>query len=187
MSRLTDERDAKKDIDEVKEQAVEQPVEVPKGVINLDMHEAARTKIWVNGDCTKIIELNLSDLGVSARFNDVYPKLLALQDDISAMLEDGKPEDADDNTMTLLVSQFRTVDKKMRDYVDYIFDFPVSDVCCDGGSMYDLVGGKYRFEYIIEKLSKLYDDRFTFEDKKLRDRMKSHTAKYTKGKRTPRK
>ena len=155
------------------------------GVINLDMHEAARTKIWVNGDNQKVLELNLSDIGVSARFNDVYPKLLALQDDIGSMLEEGKPEDADDGQMTLLVSQFREVDKKMREYVDYIFDFPVCHVCCDGGSMYDLVGGQYRFEYIIEKISKLYDQRFTFEDKKLRDRMKSHTAKYTKPKKTP--
>ena len=155
------------------------------GVINLDMHEAARTKIWVNGDSQKVLELNLSDLGVSVRFDDVYPKLLALQDDIGNMLENEEPENADDTQMTLLVSQFREVDKKMREYVDYIFDFPVCDVCCDGGSMYDLVGGQYRFEYIIERISKLYNQRFTFEDKKLRDRMKSHTAKYTKPKRTP--
>lgn len=180
MSKLTNET-------KVVAGAEEQEVVVPKNVINLDMHEAARTKIWVNGDNQKVLELNLSDLGVSARFNDVYPKLMALQDDISNMLEEEKPEDADDERMTELVSQFRKVDKKMRDYVDYIFDFPVCGICCDGGSMYDLVGGQYRFEYIIEKLSKLYDDRFTFEDKKLRDRMKSHTAKYTKPKRTPRK
>ena len=171
---------AEENVDKVVESAKKEQVEVPKGVISLDMHEAARTKIWVNGDNQKIIELNLSDLGISARFDDVYPKLMALQDDISRMLEENKPEDADDDEMTLLVSQFSEVDKKMREYVDYIFDFPVSDVCCDGGSMYDLVNGQYRFEYIISKLSKLYNDRFKFEDKKLRDRMKSHTAKYTK-------
>ena len=153
-------------------------------VISLDMHEAARTKIWVNGDSQKVLELNLSDLGVSVRFNDVYPKLLALQDDIAEMLETEEPENADDSRMSILASRFKEIDKKMRDYVDSIFDFHVCDVCCDGGSMYDLVGGQYRFEYIIEKISKLYDQRFAFEDKKLRDRMKSHTAKYTKPKRT---
>lgn len=188
MGSLVDEI-KKADAVEVSETAVESPkeeVQVPKNVINLDMQASARTKIWVNGDNQRVLELNLSDMGTIVRFNEVYPKLTALQDEIAEMMNETPPEDATDDQFSKLAENFKAVDKKMREYVDHIFDFPVCDVCCDGGSMYDLVGGQYRFEYIIEKLSKLYDDRFSFEHKKLQSRIKSHTAKYTK-KRTTRK
>lgn len=176
-------------VEEVKEEEVtptEQPIEepiptMPNGVINLDMRDAARTKIWVNGDCRKIIELNLTDMGIITRFSDTYPKLLALQDEISQMIEDGKPEDMDSmDDITKFAEQFKSIDKKMREYVDYIFDYKVSDVCSDGGSMYDLVaGGWWRFEYIIDKIGKLYNQKFGDEMKKNDKRMRMHTDRYT--------
>ena len=163
-----------------KKTVVEQPT-VPNNVINLDMSEAARTKIWVNGDCQKIIELNLTDMGIVSRFSDTYPKLLDLQNEISSIIEDGKPEEMDGiDEISKFASQFKSIDKKMRDYVDYIFDGKVSDVCCDGGSMYDIVaGGFWRFEYIIDKIGNLYHMQFGKEMKANEKRMSMHTDRYT--------
>ena len=195
MSKLTDGMTENANIkDDVKEvevtetiKTVEKPVveepktDIPDNVINLDLREAARTKIWVNGDCQKIIELNLTDMGIISRFSDTYPKLLSLQEEVKMAIDDGKPEDLDDiDDLNTFASQFKIIDKKMRDYVDYIFDGKVSDVCCDGGSMYDLVaGGWWRFEYIIDKLGNLYKMKFGDEMKKNDQRMKMHTERYT--------
>lgn len=164
------------------EPITEQPKQtVPNNVISLDMSDATRTKIWINGDCQKVISLNLTDMGIVARFSDAYPKLLELQDGISNTIASGKPEDMDDiSEISTFASQFKSIDKKMREYVDFIFDGKVSDVCCDGGSMYDLVaGGWWRFEYIIDKLGNLYHVEFGKEMKANEKRMKMHTERYT--------
>lgn len=151
-----------------------------KNVIKLDMSEAARTKIWVNGDCTRVIALNLTDLNVMTRAKDSMKKLDELQDEANKLASNEVPDDVEDAVFDDLIETFRGIDKKMREIVDYIFDFPVCEVCCDGGSMYDPINGQYRYEYIIEKLIKLYDESWERETKIAKDRMKSHTAKYTK-------
>ena len=143
-------------------------------VINLDLSETKRTKIWVNGDNTKILELNLTDMGVMGRLQDSYPKLDELTDEIKAISTD---ENASDEK---IVEMFKKIDQKMRDIVDSIFDYPVSDICCDGGSMYDPIGGQLRFEYIIDKISKLYQNSLNEEFKRMQAKVKTHTAKYTK-------
>ena len=61
-----------------------------------------------------------------------------------------------------------------------VLSHPVCDICCDGGSMYDPIGGQYRYEYIIDRIMALYGDSWEKETKLSKDRMKSHTAKYTK-------
>ena len=158
-----------------------QPQPMKGNIINLDMSEAARTKIWVNGDATKVLELNLTDMNIVPRFAEVYPKLLALQEEIKATISEGRPEELDDLAdISVFASQFKIIDKKMRDYVDYIFDGKVCDVCCDGGSMYDPVAnGWWRFEYIIDKIGNLYHVQLGKEMKANEQRMKLHTERYT--------
>ena len=144
-----------------------------KNVVNLDLSETARTKIWVNGDNTKILELNLTDMGVMGRLQNSYPKL----DELMAEVKYLASADVSDED---IVATFKKIDKQMREIVDNIFDYPVCDVCCDGGSMYDPVGGQLRFEYIIDRISKLYETSLNDEFKKMQAKMKTHTAKYTK-------
>ena len=150
--------------------------------ITLDLSETSRSKIWVNGDCTKVIELNLTDFNVMTRAKDALSKLDELQSEANKLASDEVLSSEEDSEAKFdeLIEAFRSIDKKMREIVDYIFDFPVCDVCCDGGSMYDPIKGQYRYEYIIEKLMKLYDENWTKETKLAQDRIKSHTAKYTK-------
>jgi len=147
--------------------------EKDKNVINLDLSETARTKIWVNGDCTKVLELNLTDMGVMSRLQEAYPKLDELVNEVKAINSD----DASDEE---IVATFKKIDTQMKNIVDRIFDFPVSDICCDGGSMYDPIGGQLRFEYIIDKLSNLYQTSLNEEFKRMQAKVKTHTAKYTK-------
>lgn len=152
--------------------------------LNLDLSETARTKIWVNGDCTKVLELNLTDLGIMGRAKDAMKELDELQAEanllVSAEVPDNLETEEDNEKFDEVIETFRDIDKKMRKIVNGIFDFDVCDICCDGGSMYDPIGGQYRYEYIIDRIMALYGDSWEKETKLSKDRMKSHTAKYTK-------
>jgi len=152
--------------------------------VNLDLSETARTKVWVNGDCTKILELNLTDLGIMGRAKDAEEKLDELQAEANRLASAEVPSviktKEDEEKLNNAIELFREIDRKMRELVNGIFDFNVCDVCCDGGSMYDPIGGKYRYEYIIEKLMNLYGQSWQRENKRNQDRLKSYTAKYTK-------
>ena len=152
--------------------------------LNLDLSETARTKIWVNGDCTKVLELNLTDLGIIGRAKDAMKELDELQAEAnslaSAEVPDSFETEEDNQKFDEVIEKFRDIDKKMKNLVNKIFDFDVCDICCDGGSMYDPIGGQYRYEYIIDKLMALYGNSWEKEKKLSQDRMKSHTAKYTK-------
>lgn len=148
--------------------------EKDSNVLNLDLSETQRTNIWVNGDNTKILRLNLTDMGVMGRLQDAYPKLDELVEEVKKVANDEKASDED------VVKMFKIIDLKMREIVDSIFDFPVSDICCDGGSMYDPIGGQLRFEYIIDRISKLYQNSLNEEFKRMQAKVKTHTAKYTK-------
>lgn len=158
--------------------------EKDKNVLNLDLSETARTKIWVNGDCTKVLELNLTDLGIMGRAKDAKPKLDELQAEAnklaSAEVPDTLETEDDEKKIDDAIELFRDIDKKMRALVDGIFDFPVCEICCDGGSMYDPINGQYRYDYIIDRLMALYGQSWEKETKLAKDRMKSHTTKYTK-------
>ena len=153
-------------------------------VISLDMPEVKRTSIWINGDCTKVVRLNLSDMNIMTRAKDAIGKLEELQAEAnhlaSVEVPDSFDTDEDKKKLDEAIEMFRKIDKQMRAIVDEIFDFPVCDVCCDGGSMYDPFEGKYRYEYIIDKLMALYGDTWERETKKSREQMNKHTAKYTK-------
>lgn len=146
-------------------------------IISLDLSETARTKIWVNGDNTKVLELNLSDVGIISRLenaqntiNDLVAEVRSLS---SADIPDGDPDG-------VMAKSFSKMNDKMCEIVDGIFDYPVCEICCDGGSMFDPIGGQMRFEYIIDKLSNLYTDTITEEMKRIQAKMDKHTAKYTK-------
>lgn len=147
-------------------------------IIDLDLSSSARTKIRINGDNSKVLELNLSDIGIITRLNDAYPKLDELQAEVTKVTSADNIED--EEALSIISEQFKVINQKMKDLVDFIFDFPVSAICCDGGSMYDPVAGQYRFEYIIENLSKLYGDTINAEYKRMKNRVETHTAKYTK-------
>lgn len=161
-----------------------QEVANTNNALNLDLSETARTKIWVNGDNTKVLELNLTDLGIMARAKDAKDKLDELQAEAielaSVEVPNSIESEEDEKKVDEAIEKFRSIDKKMRELVDGIFDFGVCEICCDGGSMYDPINGQYRYDYIIDKLMKLYGDQWEKENKLRKQNMEKHTAKYTK-------
>lgn len=138
-------------------------------VVDISLEGIQKTKFRINGRNDCIIELNLSDLGITVRLEKGLKKLQEEMSNISSI-----PDDDEQLSEKLLEA-----DKHMRNYIDFIFDSPVSDILVKSGTMYDPINGEFRYEHIIDGLTKLYTDNINREYKKINMRIKKHTDKYT--------
>ena len=143
--------------------------------VSIDLSALKKTKVLINEDESKYVMLDLSDLNVPTRFEEVSPKVEAI------LIGIGNYGDVteDEEKAKLLKKQIAEGDKAIREYFDYIFDSNVSEVCAPSGTMVDMIDGKFRWEYIIEALSSLYGKHIEMEFNKVMARVKSHTDKYT--------
>ena len=80
--------------------------------ITLDLSETSRSKIWVNGDCTKVIELNLTDFNVMTRAKDALSKLDELQSEANKLASDEVLSSEEDSEAKFdeLIEAFRSID-----------------------------------------------------------------------------
>ena len=153
-------------------------------VTDISLSAVRKKRFRIDGDDSRIIELNTSDLNILARLKEAYPKLVALAEGAFKNLPevDGTAEDynfATDEATATLVTTLTEADKKMRELIDYIFDSNVSELCAPSGSMYDPINGAFRFEHIISTLSALYEADISSEMGTIARRVKKHTDKYT--------
>lgn len=147
-------------------------------IVDIDLGPVQKKRFRINGDNNRILELNTSDMNVLARLKEAYPKLNSLAAKLEVLdYEDTGDEEAD---ITKLATDWKAIDDEMRDFVDYIFQANVSEVCAVEGSMYDPYNGKFRFEWIIDVLSDLYEKDLSKEFKKITQRVQKHTSKYIK-------
>lgn len=142
--------------------------EVENDVIDIQMELPKKSRFRINGDSTKMLELNISDLGIIKRLEKGYE---ALQSEMSKVGE-LNPEDEK------FTEKLEDIDKMMRDQIDYIFDSNVSEICASNGTMYDPWNGQVRFEHIIDTLLGLYEKNINDEYRKMKNRVRKHTDKY---------
>lgn len=151
-------------------------------IIDIDLTATQRRKFRINGDNSRIIELNPSDLSIITRIDEADKKLQQCVKDLQSLASASTDTDED---IKNLGAQFKKVDKKMRDLIDYIFQSNVSDVCVPEGqgSMYDPFDGKYRYEHIIEALMNFFEHNIQNEYARMKTAVATKTSKYTKKKR----
>lgn len=150
------------------------------GVIDLSATRKKRFHVNRDTDNDGILELNTSDMSIITRLEQLYPKLDALSQD--AAVKQLNLKDTDNERAATKISQALVrIDSQMRQIIDDIFDSNVSEVCAPQGSMFDPFNGEFRFEHIIDVLSKLYENNLNTEFRKMSEKMKKRTDKYTKG------
>ena len=159
------------------------PIKKEPEVTDIDLGYVEKKRFRICGDFNRMLELNVSDLNITARLKEGYPKLQDLLKEAQEKIL--SIPDTDDGMVDLgaLADALADIDKKMRDVIDYIFDTNASAVCVPSGNMYDPVQGQFRFERIIEKLSALYSTGLDAEFKALKarmDKIEKKTNKYTK-------
>ncbi len=162
----------------------EKTTNVEQEIMDIDLSVTAKKRFRINGDDTKIIYLNTSDMLTMDRFRKTYPKLTKLAQDASEKLAGIEDDKMSETELNKTADILKEINDKMCEYVDYIFDANISENCCDGGSMYDPFNGQFRFEHIFEKIFALYADNISKEFKTMSNRMKRHTSKYTAGKKS---
>ena len=146
----------------------------PNNIIDIDLSVTRKKRFRIDGDDSRIIELNTSDMTILNRLDESERRLKALAESANVDLT------GDDETDGAVVTRLLATDKEMRDIIDYLFDSPIADICAPDGSMYDPFNGKYRFEHILETLFTLYEQNISDEIKKMRKNVRKHTDKYTK-------
>lgn len=154
-------------------------------ILNLDLSATKGTTIQVNGDPNAKFTLNLSDFGIYDRLTDglnqLYDLFTKLKTEMGTIAETEVPENTEESSeedAKKFISVMKDVDGKMRNIVDYIFSAPVSDVCAPNGYMFDLFEGQLRFEYIINALTKLYENNINKEFYKVKSRINNKLPKY---------
>lgn len=150
---------------------------------NIDLSALRKKRFTVDGDESRVLELNTSDFSIINRLSDSYPRLNDLAEKITNIDEGitgGEDEEsmkADVDTLSERLSEW---DAEIRNLIDYIFDSNVCEVCCTTGSMVDIINGTFRYEVIINSLMTLYETNINKEVDKLQKRMSKHTDKYTR-------
>ena len=144
---------------------------------------SSKRSFSIDGDLNRIIYLDTSDMNILVRLDETYPEIRKLAIDaadriVMSKTADGKDEDGK-TPLSDISEILKDIDKQMRKKLNYIFASDIADICEPTGNMYDPVYGGFRFEHIIETLSTLYANNITAEFKKMQERVKKHTAKYT--------
>lgn len=169
-------------VTETNTEVIDTPAYSDDDIQSIDLSAIKKQRFAINGDKNKVIELNTSDLRISSRLSIAYDKLTKYMDEVSEALKNvpDEGEALSEEQEKIIEEQLSNIDAKMREEVDYIFDAPISDLCCDGGSMYDPFEGQFRFEHIIDALTKLYENNLNNEFNRMKRRVAQKTSKYTK-------
>ena len=149
------------------------PVEsrVDETLIDIDLTPIKKTRFRIDGNNDRILELNIRDMRMPKRLSETLPKIEELSQSWSKVNVDDLDE---------MAKEIDELDIQLREYIDYIFDSNVSDVTAPNGTMFDMINGKFRCEYILDTLTKLYAETIQEEADKLNAQMLKHTAKYKK-------
>lgn len=145
-------------------------------IIDIELQNPKK-RFRINGDNTKIIELNPSDVNIVSRLKETYKKLNSLAASAGSLLAD-KAEATTEEELDQVSNALEQLDKEMRELIDFLFDGPVSAVVADNMNLYSPVNGEFWFEHCIEVLSGLYENNFKSEYKKMQARINKRTEKY---------
>lgn len=162
-------------------------------VLHLDLSATAGKKVVIDNDESRTFRLNTSDFSIYDRLkkgmSQLYDVLVNMRNKVGDIAEsevDTESEDENENGEAFndtLGEVMRDADAEMRSIIDFIFNAPVSDACAPDGYMFDLFDGQLRFEYIINALTKLYENNINAEFYKVKSRISAKLPNYvTNGK-----
>ena len=148
-----------------------------KDVIDIDLSSIKKKKFRINGDNNLIIELNTSDMNIITRLEEATPKFQALEQKINELGNVASQDQGDSEAIAATAQALREVDKGMRDMIDFVFDSPIADKVSDGGTMYDVFGGKFRYEHVLDKFMALYEENLANEYRLMKKRVNKYAKK----------
>lgn len=146
--------------------------------LNLNIETGEKT-FTINEDPNKLIKFNLTDMNIITRFNEASKVISKSLDDLKGDISlnpDGTPEDETEEISKII----KKIDKTMREQIDYIFGYPVSDVVFGGTNPLASVGGISYCERFINAALPFIEKEIQKESKASEKRVSKYTAKYHK-------
>lgn len=159
-------------------------------VLHLDLSATAGKKVVIDNDESRTFRINPSDFSIYDRLREgmsrLYDVLTSMKAKVGALAEsedstESENENDDGDTFNDTLGEvMRDADAEMRSILDFIFNAPVADACAPDGYMFDLFDGQLRFEYIINALTKLYENNINAEFYKVKSRISAKLPDYVK-------
>lgn len=128
-------------------------------------------RLSINNDESRIITINPTDVSIVGRYNEVIPKL----DELVAKYQDTNTEDIDKATEILT-----ELDKKAREFIDYIIGANVSDVAFGTANCLSFAGGKSIFENFLTAYMDFMTPTIQAEYEKSNKRVEKYTKQIAK-------
>ena len=146
--------------------------------LNINLSEARKKRYTIDGDESRILEFDATDLGLLVRIEEVEPAIL---DAVNKFGEAQADADYENNeTIKEMAKRLKELDLFIRERLDYLFDTNFSEVCAPHGTMLDPVNGEMRFTYLLDTFANVYGEELSKALKKRNDTMKKYTKKYVK-------
>lgn len=142
-------------------------------MLNINLEHGKRKRFTIDGDENRILELNTSDMGIFARFDEFEKESEKAVTDFAEF--QASQEDFD---LSELGRRFTELDKFLRDKLDYLFDTNFSAVVAPFGTMVDPIDGEFRFTYLIDVMGDVINGELTKEVKARNAKIREHTKKY---------
>ena len=155
-------------------------------VLHLDLSATAGKKVIIDNDETRSFRLNTSDFSIYNRLKEglirLYDVLTNMKKAVGEIAESEDIAETDNENGDIFNDKMgdtmRDADAEMRSIIDFIFNAPVSAVCAPDGYMFDLFEGQLRFEYIINAITKLYENNINAEFYKVKSRINAKLPSY---------
>lgn len=139
-------------------------------------------KFMVNNDPNRVVRFNPADINLLDRLDQAQKRIeeeqKKLQEDVE-LLPNGEPASDEENHNEILTG-LRSINKLIKDQVDYIFDSEVADIVFGKQSPLSTVKGKPLFERFLEATKPFLEEEIAKEQKASQERINKYTKVYHK-------
>lgn len=136
----------------------------------------------IDGDETRVIALDTSDVGIIARWHTFQAWANAANARVNELVKVDalETDEAKDEAVNAFTAEFAALDAEMREHINLLFDADVCTAIVGNGSVLRPVNGVALWEQIVDAIVPLYEKDILKEVEKSRARMEKHTKKYSK-------
>ena len=137
---------------------------------NLEFNDGLK-RLSINSDENRIITINPTDIAVISRYNEVLPKLDELTE---------KYRNTENPTPEKTAEIISELDRKARDFIDYIIGSPVSDTVFGTANCLSCAGGQTIFENFLTAYMEYMTPAIKSEYEKSKNRVEKYTNQIKK-------
>lgn len=127
-----------------------------ENIKDLNLGLNTRQRIRIDGDDSKILEIDVQDMAIMSRIKPAMEKINRVKKNWEE-LKGIDPDSISEEEADKLQEALEKSEEEMREGIDYLFNTNVCEVCLGNTSAFTPKDGKLKYEIIISGLSGLYE------------------------------